>query len=565
MKKVLFSNRLRAKVLVVAVAAAIPMAMLTTSATSAETVSTPIVLTAPSGIPGVAPLPFTGIKAPAFTTPATMGKLTVTPNQGVAGVPITITGAGLSANTSVTLTWSTADGNWLVDVAPSTVNYRGLSWSKYNVIMASVTTDANGSFSYSMKAPSDFGGPKDIYAVVNEIAVAHGGFMMVRTLSISPTSGPVGTPITITYTSMGASLYASGAAVNYDNSYAGYMSAQWTRGTGQVVIRASGAKGKHYIGVKLATGLSYLNIIQSPVSYGNSGVAVFTVTKDNGPPAPYIKWPAQVAPTITQRTTLSAAGVDPETKAVATLSPTSGPVDSKVKLSVTGLTSTGIHTVRWASVKGNRVNCPPGGTCWGDLYDSLGEANVIDGKLSQEITIPDGLGGWHVVQVMKGDKIQAQESFYVKVSIVPFKDKKGKVISMGLATATNIFTLEAIAVGQSGVGSNTFKAGEEFTISIKGGGWTQLDNTFAVTYDNNYIGYGCSFNSNGYTVFKLRATGAPGTHIIDLYPLLYTINPSFTGTSTFGMLPVLSAGRDFPGLALGYQLPSLHFAITIVK
>ncbi len=562
MKKVLFSNRLRVNVLRVAVASIIPLAMLTPSA-SAQTDSAPIVLRAPSGIPGVAPLPFTGIKAPIFTTPATMGTLTVTPNQGVEGIPITITGAGLSANTSIALTWSTADGEWLVDVLPSTVNYRGASYSKYHVIMANVTTDAGGNFSYSMKAPSDWGGIKEIYAVQNNIAVAKGGFVMVRTLSISPTSGPVGTPITITYTSMSPNLYGSSGAVLYDNTPVGTITAQWTRGTAKFVIRASGAKGKHYIDIISGVAGAYLNGIQSPIPFANRGAAIFTVTKDIGPPAAYISWPTEVVPTITQRTTLAAAGLDPLTKAVATLSQTSGPIGTKVKLDVTGLTSTGTHSLKWASVVGNRVNCVSG-ACWDYVYLPLGEANVVDGKLSQEITIPDNLGGWHAVQVMKGDKIQAQTSFYVKTSAVPFFDKKGKLISTGLATFDKSFTLEAIARGQSGVGSNTFKVGEEFTISIKGGGWTQLDNTFAVTYDNRYIGYGCSFNTNGYTVFRLRATGAPGTHIIDLYPVLYTLNPNFTKTP-YGMVPILSSARDFPGLALGYQVPSLHFAITITK
>ncbi len=563
MNQIQSKRGLRSVIFRAAVASIIPITMLTPPA-NAQSDSAPTVLMAPSGIPGVAPLPFTGIKAPAFTTPVTMGNLTVTPNQGVEGIPITITGVGLSANTSIALTWSTADGAWLVDVAPSTVNYRGASTFKYNVIMANVTTDASGNFSYSMKAPSDFGGIKEIYAVQNNIAVAKGGFVMTRTISISPTSGPVGTPITIIYTSQGPNLFGSAAAVLYDNAYVGSIMAQWTRGTAKFVIRASGAKGKHYIDIGSGGAGAYLNGIQSPIPYAYSGgAAIFTVTKDNGPPASYIRWPAEVVPTITQRTTLSLAGLDPMTKAVATLSQTSGPVGTKVKLSVTGLTSTGTHSLKWASVVGNRVNCPSG-ACWDFVYLPLGEANATDGKLSQEITIPDNLGGWHVVQVMKGDKIQAQEPFYVKVSIVPFYDKKGKLISMGLATADNSPTLEAIAVGQSGVGSNTFKVGEEFTISIKGGGWTQLDNTFAITYDNRYIGYGCSFNSNGYSVFKLRATGAPGTHIIDLYPVLYTLNPTFTKTP-YGMQPVLSSARDFPGLALGYQLPTLHFAITIRK
>ena len=65
------------------------------------------------------------------------------------------------------------------------------------------------------------------------------------------------------------------------------------------------------------------------------------------------------------------------------------------------------------------------------------------------------------------------------------------------------------------------KAGQPFIVELKGVGWTQLDNT-TVTYDNAYIGYACEFNSNGYVRIQLFATGKPGVHLIDLYPLLYT-------------------------------------------
>ena len=34
----------------------------------------------------------------------------------------------------------------------------------------------------------------------------------------------------------------------------------------------------------------------------------------------------------------------------------------------------------------------------------------------------------------------------------------------------------------------TVQAGQHFTIHLKGVGWTQLDNTIAVDYDNSYIG-----------------------------------------------------------------------------
>lgn len=549
---------------IISVALFIPLAISAPASGADTTPPAPIVLTPPSGIPDVAPLPFTGVVAGAFTTSATMSNLAVTPNQGVTGTPVTIAGTNLPANTTLQLTWSTSSGTWAVDVQPSTVNYRGTSYTKFHVNLATVTTDANGSFSLAIKAPTDFGGVHDIYAVKDGAALAHGGFQLARILSISPKSGPIGTPIRITYTSMGASLYTGGASVLWDNKFAGEMQAQWTRGTGSVVIRAAGPVGTHFIQVGDAIGTLYLNIIQSPVPYANGDTVAFKVTKDNGLIPPYLTWPAKVEPTVSLRTTLSNAGLDPASSAVATLSPTSGPINTKSRLSVTGLNVTGTVQLVWSTVVGSRVNCGTGGTCWAFSPLPLGQATVNNGTINQDVTIPDNLGGWHVVQVMQGSSIEAQVPFYVKESIVPFYDKAGKLLSMGVATANNTNTPEAFAAGQSGVGTYTFKAGQEFTISMKGVGWTQMDNTLAVTYDNSYVGYGCGFNSNGYMVVKLRATGAPGTHIIDLYPLLYTNLPSFANTP-YGMLPVLSSDRDFPGLALGYQVPSVHFSIKIVK
>ncbi|MGB8197356.1 MAG: hypothetical protein WCF25_10165 [Acidimicrobiales bacterium] len=530
--------------------------------TTPAVVAVPYALTAPTGIPGVAALPFTGVTSTAFTLPATMGNLVVTPDQGVTGTPMAITGSGLPASSSIQLTWSTDSATWLADVEPNTVNYMGTSYSKFTVNMVTVTTSATGTFSFKTTAPADFGGVHDIYAVQNGVALAHGGFELLRILSVTPRSGPIGTPITITYTSMGASLYTGGAEVLWDNHYTGEMQANWTRGTASVTIRAAGPIGTHFIQVGNAISFMYLNVIQSPIPYTNGGMIKFKVTKDNGPPKAFITWPATLAPTDSQVTTMSTAGLDPASNAVASLSVSRGPVDSPTTLTVTGLPTNGPATLVWSTVVGNRVNCAS--TCWSFSSVPLGSATVTNGSIDQKITVPDGLGGYHVVQVMDGSTIEAQVPFYVKESIVPFFNKAGHVISMGLATANDSDTVTAIAAGQSGVGSHTFKDGQEFTISIKGVGWTQLDNTLGVDYDNSYIGYSCGFNSNGYMVVHLKAIGAPGTHLIDLYPMLYSLSPSFPSTP-YGMVPMLSANRDYPGLALGYQVPSIHFAITIVK
>ena len=530
-------------------------------ASAAETVTTPLTLFAPKDLTGVPALPFTGVKSAAFTVSSTnISTLDVTPIQGPEGTPITISGKGLPANSTLPLTWSTADGAWIADVLPNSVNYMGVKYVKYSVDLVTVTTDAAGAFTYQTKIPRDFGGVHDIYAIKDGVAIAHGGFQMNPTLSISPKSGPIGTPITVTYTGMGPNLYTGGVSVLWDNSYAGAAQAIWTRGTSVFKIRAAGPVGKHYIALTAGIGVQYMNIKQSPVPYAKGSFVPFTVTKDAGAPAASIEFPPVVQPVVSQRTTLSDVGLDPNTKAVATLSSTSGEVGSKVKLNVTGLTTTGSHQIVWSTVVGNRVNCT--GTCW--VYNGvpMGAATPANGAIAQEITIPDNLGGWHVIQVKQGDVIEAQIPFYVKASIFSYLDKNGKILSKGIAKADTSNAPESR--DGSGIPTRTFKAGEEFTIAIKGVGWTQLDNTLAVTYDNNYIGYGCGFNSNGYMVVHLIATGAPGTHIIDLRPVLYVFQPSFANTP-YGALPILTNNNDIPGLALGYQPPSIHFAITIVK
>jgi hypothetical protein len=550
------------KVIAVAIAAILPIAMMSAASGADTNPVIPINLVAPVGIPDVAPLPFTAEKSAAFAIPAVMSNVAVTPQQGVVGEALTIAGSGLAANTDYTLTWGTSEGTWVTDIQPNSINYLGVKYSKFNVNIGAIKTDASGSFSFKGKVPSDFGGVHDIYLVKEGVAVAHGGFQLTRTVSITPKSGPIGTPVTVTYTGMGASLYTAGAAVHWDNGYAGEMQALWTRGTAKVVVRASGELGEHFVVVKDAITFQYLNILQSPVPFANGGVAKFTITKGTPSTKPYLVLPKNYVPTVSQRTTLSDAGLDPNTKAVATLSTDRGPVLTKTTFNATGLTSTGTHQLVWASVVGNRVNCT--GTCWAYNSIPLATVDVTGSTISQAITIPDHLGGWHVIQLKQGDKIQAQTSFYVQESMVKFLDKNGKVVTEGIAKADNSGSAAAIAKGGAGIPTYKFKAGETITISMRGIGWTQLDNTRAVTYDNNYIGYGCGFNSNGFMVIHITATGKPGFHTIDLRPLLYTQQPSFANTP-YGMVPILSSDRDFAGLALGYQLPTVHFMIEVVK
>jgi hypothetical protein len=491
--------------------------------------ATPTPLVAPA-IPGVAGLP--GPLAAVAQPAANMGLLKTTPDIGVAGTKFTLSGSGLPANKDVAITWSSANVTWIVDPRPDSVDYLGRQTTKLTVVLASATTDASGAFSVKLAAPKDWGGIHDIYAVVDGVQYAKGGFLVARSAKVTPRSGPIGTPITVTYAGLGSSLYEGGAALLYDNKFVGAMTANWTRGIAVAHIRASGPVGRHIISLDNAVNFGYLNVQQSPLPWTTEFQVPFTVTKDAGAPKPSLDWPVSVAPTLDAKTTLQLTSVNSGTAASATLASSAGNVNTKVALTAQGLAPNAPVDLEWSTVMGNRVNCT--GTCWTFVSVPLGSATAgADGSLASSITVPDGLGGWHVVQLLQNGKVVAQTPYYIRRSLV---------------------SLPTVAV----------KEGQVFQVHLKGLGWTQLDNTVAVDYDNSYIGYGCGFNSNGDVVLNIVATGGPGTHLIDGYPLLYSQQPSYANTP-YGMQPFLTYAQDEPGLALGYQLPAFRLAITVVK
>ena len=485
-------------------------------------------------IPGAAGLP--GPVVDPGKPSATMQTLTTTPDVAVAGTEFTVSGTGLPADKDVTLTWGTATVDWLLDPRPDSVDYLGRKTTKFPVFLGRAHTAASGAFNLTVRAPQDWGGLHDIYAVVDGVQVAKGGFLIARHATMTPTKGPIGTPITITYYGLGSSLYEGSAALMWDNHFVGQVTGNWSRGVAVAHIRAAGPVGKHIVYLDNAVTYGYLNVPQSPLPWTVGHKFVFTVTKDAGLPKPQIDWPVDVQPTVSATTTVGltkAAGS--VGTATAALSTKSGPILTKVGVNLSGLTPSAPVSLQWVTVVGNRVNCT--GTCWAGATVPLATATAAaDGSLATSITVPDGLGGWHAVQIVQGDKVQAELPFYVKRSF---------------ASAQPVSDL-------------TLRQGQHFTIHLKGLGWTQLDNTVAVDYDNSYVGYGCGFNSQGDVVLDLTATGAPGTHLIDLYPLLYTQQPSYPNTP-YGMIPMLSYRTDLPGLALGYQLPAMRLAITVVK
>jgi len=371
--------------------------------------------------------------------------------------------------------------------------------------------------------------------VVDGEEVARGGFRIKLAASIEPSEGPVGIPVTVTVTGMAARLFSGATlALRYDNAYTGVLTATTTRGTARAEFRAAGPVGQHVVIINAGSVPAYLNIAQSPYAFVYEHIPTqedfrlpFRVTADQGPPANSVAWPlperVQPLPANAMRTTASGAG-SPHVQ--ASFAPAAGTVLSKPLLQVEGLEPNAPVDAFWMTARGNRITAS--GWSLADIPLSTVTADS-GGRISGAVEVPDDLGGWHALKLVQNGQVVAEAPYFVERSLVS-------------------------------VSATRLRAGESFTVKIKGVGWTELDNGFAVTYDNAYAGYACGFNSNGDVTLELVATGGPGTHLIDLYPMVYTGKD----TKWWYWTPVLTYSRDFPALSLGYRLPAFRLAIAIV-
>jgi len=472
---------------------------------------------------GVAGLP--GPVAPAAKEAKNMKLLSVEPASGPVGATFTVTGGGLPANASIDIVWATSTVQYVLNPMPDNVEYHGRKINKVNVVLAKTRTDGAGKLDVTLKAPVDYGDVHDIYAVADGTAFAKAGFQIVREISVSPAAGPIGTPITISATGLGSLPYTSTVAVLYDNHYTGFISATTTRGSAEVQIRAAGPVGVKTIEVAPASAaVPYLDIEQSAVSFVGKLRTKFRVTKDNGPPRARVEMPPPVVPTETMRTTMTTTAADGVN---ASLSRQTGTILTEVGVRATGL-EPGPVALQWMTAAGTRATA----SGWELQAIPLGQATATaNGSLDTAIRVPDNLGGWHTVRLVQDGAVKAELPYYVLRSFGSISPK-------------------------------SVKEGELFTIHLKGIGWTELDNTTAITYDNNYIGYACGFYSRGDITMNMVATGGPGTHLIDMYPAIYKGKGSDTWLD---QVPFLNFKVDAPGLALGYRIPAIRLAIKVVR
>jgi hypothetical protein len=429
----------------------------------------------------------------------------------VVGTELEATAEGLPPGRKVDVLWKTVSGGWVIE---DYFHFRGKKFSETSQTIAQAETDDNGRLSTHFTIPEDYGGVHEIVVADHGTPIAQGGVEVSQTFEMHPTEGPVGTPVDVRVHGLGWRTMESTWVINWDNQEVGWVSATGTRGAATARFRASGNAGLHQVRVYSGyMGQSYLNHEQAPNAYLPRPAFTFRVTPGNAATAayaePYVKQPVPQADKA-----LASAGV----------APAQGPVRTRAVLKASGLPPNASVSLVWGTWEGSRVS----GNGFAPKDTELTTLQTrTDGTLDAPLDVPDDLGGLHTISVRSGDRTLARTYFVIETSVVSISPKSGP-------------------------------AGTPVTIHLKGVGWTDYDNIYIATYDNSYMGYACGFNSRGDVVINFTAAGAPGVHLIDLYPGIYQ-GPE--GQQQLYRLPQLTYADDHPG----NKIPALRFAFEVTR
>jgi hypothetical protein len=424
----------------------------------------------------------------------------------------------LEPNTPAQLIWATAEGKYKIEDLYTVI---GPEFTEKEVVLSEGTSDENGEWSGSFTIPEGFGGDHTIYVASKETKIGQIGFTVDPTFTMTPKSGPVGTEITIKAEGIGWSTYMRNWQLTYDNQYTGLISAVSTNGVAEAKIRAAGVPGKHILSIRTGyLGSPYINYKQSPYPDKPAPDLVFEVTDEKTAAKSYVEpIPTKAGNGLEMPKLVNKSGVE------VVLDKHEGIVGEPVKMTAKGLPKNEKVELIFNTMRGSRVS----GLGFSETNVTLGNVTTDgEGNLSYDFKVPDDLGGIpHRIDLKIGEEVYGQEYLRILPSIVDISPKSGPV-------------------------------GTKIKIKIKGGGWTEFDNAYYMTYDNAFAGYMCAFNSMGDLTFEVNATGDPGYHIIDLYPGIYKQKQEDTDMT---LIPQLTYATDHPGSAM----PAIRMGFEVTK
>jgi hypothetical protein len=463
-------------------------------------------------------MPTSTLERPLVASQAFTSTLAFSPPRAEVGATVLVTGRGYPPNAAVELIWYTVRGHYELQGGTEFV---GQVYEDCAGILAITQANADGDIVASVVVPLDFGGAHDVRGRVDGRELSQASLTILPTIFVTPEEGPVGTPIELHVVGVDCRPSLNTWHILYDNTYLGCATAVTTNGVAVARFRATGPIGKHVIGVwnNSFNNAPYLAWSTGPFRDipGPGTEFIFTTTAGPGPAELIVEdfaatddpWPSlQTGPGVVE------------------VSPNRGTAGTPLTIKGTQLPPDADVTLRWWTTVGNRITAGGYEECAQPL---LRIHTDTSGAFETAIAMPDDLGGQH------------------RIDIVTTQNQV--IAATGLVTLPMVESFEPRRV----------RAGERVHIHLKGLGWTTIDNTYTVTYDNAFIGYVCGFSTNGDIQFELTATGAPGTHLIDFYPTIYrSTDPGRMPRGVYSV-PQLTYADDHPGR----RTPAIRLAFEI--
>jgi hypothetical protein len=182
--------------------------------------------------------PYQPQKVPAADIRTAGAALSITPMQGPVQTRAALKGSGFPANAPVSLIWGTQAG--------SRVSGNGFAPTEHKLGEARVAAD--GRLDAPVTIPEDLGGMHTLSVRSGDKTLARAFFAIETSIvSISPASGPAGTPVTIHLKGVGWTDFDNIYIATYDNAYMGYACGFNSQGDVIVNFTAAGPPGIHLI------------------------------------------------------------------------------------------------------------------------------------------------------------------------------------------------------------------------------------------------------------------------------------------------------------------------------
>jgi hypothetical protein len=425
----------------------------------------------------------------------------------------------LQPNQDYQIKWNEFDGYYDIE---GIYTFVGPKYDSEDIVLVEGKSNEEGIWEGSFEVPEGFGGDHTVYVTQGDTKIGQTAFFVKPTFKMEPESGPIGTEITITAEGLGYNTYKSMWQLTYDNKYTGAITGISTNGKTVAKIRATGHVGDHHVSIRSGyLGSPYINHEDSPHAKWPAPDFKFTVTDEAPITDTYVEAAPEGADGGVEMPALeNKDGVD------VSLEKEEGIVGEANSLTATGLPENEEIDIIWSTMVGSRVS----GNGFAEEIEKLATVTTdAEGNLTFDFDIPDDLGGIpHRIDLVAGEEVYGQEYLRILPSIVSVEPQSGPV-------------------------------GTPIRITIKGGGWTEFDNAYYMTYDNAYMGYMCSFNSQGTLEFTTIATGELGMHYMDFYPGVYWQQEKNPLDMT--LIPQLTYGVDHPGSGM----PAIRIAFEITE